>query len=246
MNVTLVAYYKTKPPGLSALIQSTQNMLLSEFGPAFTPYSIAQVHATIVGLEHEADGDKYLNSNFIRYRQSNRTMDLAGFVKQLKTALQSPVIIRMGGYTLDTDYGFTSQGQHPMKRSFSIQSDKVVTMGWPMQNAPESQLANLRKCFEQFNILHKWHQHPNDMDNDLYFVLGHLDRARIGNSTIEFVEKKLRNQFATRPPLELELFIEDLQFVAYSDLTLPPDGSYALSLSDADADINKLYKLFDR
>lgn len=174
-------------------------------------------------------------------------MNLAGLIHRLKIELQFPIKIRMGGFSLDIDYGFTSQEQHPMKRSFSIQTDKVVSIGWPIQNDEViPRLASLRKSFEQFNILHKWHQQPDDKDNDFYFVLGLLDRYRLKDDVIENIENKLRNHFTTLPPIEFELAISDLQFASYSDLTLPPDGSFILPLSEVNEDIGNLTELFER
>ena len=246
MNVTLVAYYGTKPSSLEAFLASTNNSLQSEFGSLYTQYSIGQVHTTIVGLENKTVNGKLLNNNYLTYRHCTKAMNPASLVRHLKTVLLFPIKIRICGYSLDINYGFTSQGQHPMKRSFSICSNKVVGMGWPVQNNEVvPQLASLRKSFEHFNILHKWHQHPKDRDNDLYFVLGLLNRSKLGDDTIEDVENKLRNRFETLPPLELELSISDLQFVAYNDPTLPPDGSHTLPLSDVNEDITNLAKLFE-
>ena len=78
-----------------------------------------------------------------------------------------------------------------------------------------------------------------------YFVLGRLDRSILKEDIIEDVGNKLRNYYVAEPPLELELSISDLQFVAYNYLTLQTNGSHALPLSDVNEDISNLVKLFE-
>jgi hypothetical protein len=147
---------------------------------------------------------------------------------------QLPMTIKIGAYRKNTDYGFTSFGRQVWERSFTIQGEKVVLMGWPIHTATNLHpLAVLRRSFEEFGILHKWHRTSQDIDNDCYFVLGLI--LPDAGSAIDVTKTLLtmRNHLAGMTSLTIPLKKDDLSFVSYTDVTLPGATTRRLSLSDA-------------
>ena len=120
-QATLVAFYGDKPEGLTDVILSCQRILSLELPEAFLAYELPQVHATIVGLEcNVGAGDE--NLNFSRLRSLRRSMDIRGFAASLVASERLPLAIQLAGFD-DRSYPFSSRGQHPRARSFSIQGD---------------------------------------------------------------------------------------------------------------------------
>src|SRR5262245_61383548 len=76
VNLTLVAYYGDKPEPLGALLGELQDCLQDYLGDAFRPYALAQVHATIIGLEGTPEGSRVINTNYLQLRAQHRSMDL--------------------------------------------------------------------------------------------------------------------------------------------------------------------------
>jgi len=128
---------------------------------------------SLVGLERSGTS----NRNFQKYRDKQVEMDLTGLLHFLRLGGRFPFHIQLGGFQ-DREYPFTSRGQNPYHRSFSIQKDnKVVLMGWPL-HGPLPNLAlprvtmsdwiqesrsypnvldELRRAFQSFNVLHRYH-----------------------------------------------------------------------------------------
>jgi hypothetical protein len=138
MNVIRQATLIAKS-GLSAgLIGLCCEKIAEAIGKQFSPYEMAQIHATVVGLERTA-GSASCNLNYQRYRGESVEMDLPGFFNYLSSDAPLPFSIQIGGFA-NRDYPFTSRGHRPYDRSFSIQGDKAVVMGWPRIGRPSMQL----------------------------------------------------------------------------------------------------------
>lgn len=225
---TLVAFYGAKPPALGRLIGECQ-ALLAEC--ARNLYDLGQVHATIVGLGGLPDAP-LINGNFARYRVRRVAMDVPGFVDALRGSALVPWRVQLGGFA-PGDAPFTSRGQHPYHRSFSIQADKMVLMGWPVagRSYPDT-LDRLRTMAQRFGILHAYHQSEKDVDNDFYLRLGLCRGDQLSHSV---VEDRVRRHLAASPPLVLDITLAELWLVAYQDETLPTESSQAWSLADARA-----------
>jgi len=147
MQVTLVAQYGPKPPGLAAFLRHLQNNLSASLGRAFEPYDIEQVHATLVGLEGcRVDG-------VIRGKRSGLSIDLSGIVGFLRGDAFTAIQVRVGGYRAADRHSFRSRDEHPYLRSFSIQGGTAVAIGWPADGAqsPDS-LDRLRRSLERFGV----------------------------------------------------------------------------------------------
>src|SRR5579864_4604069 len=187
-QVTIVALYGEKAQKISELLEKCQTQVKELLGETFRPYDdLRQVHATLVGLERSGTG----NRNFQKYRDKQVEMDLTGLLHFLRLGGRFPFHVQLGGFQKNREYPFTSRGQNPYHRSFSIQGDKVVLMGWPL-HGPLPNLAlprvtmsdwiresrsypnvldELRRAFQSFNVLHDYHRTFPDVDNDFYLRL---------------------------------------------------------------------------
>jgi hypothetical protein len=240
--LTLVSHYGEKPPAFVELIAGLQHAVARELGAAFVPCDLRQVHATIVGLEGTRIGTSIRNDNYLRWRHEERTMDLAGMLAWLRSSTFPRFDVQVGGFQSALDYPFTSQGRHPSLRSFSIQGNRAVAMGWPrMDRAFPPLLAELRAGFERFGVLHKWHPHPGVLDNDLFFVVGHC--ATADPAAHRRTEEIVREQMAARSSF-VPVNSDRLSFVAYSDPTLPLASSRAFQVNDEPVTGNFLEQLY--
>lgn len=245
MNLTLVAYYGTKPDPLKQIIRLLQTALGSGLGPGFFPYAVDQVHATIVGLEGWRDGAEVFNSNTAQAASRHSAMNLHGLFQFMQG--MPPLHIQIGGYSPSSNYPFTSRGLHPYLRSFSLNGTLAVMMGWPAaDSAYPMTLDALRRRGRQYGILHKYHWNETDVDNDLFLVLGRVERKFVSEEKAETMQGALRQLLADQEPLDLEIRSEDISVVAYMDTQLPTASSVRYSLSEALASVDTLKHLYDQ
>jgi hypothetical protein len=248
-QATLVALYGAKPKALAALLLECQRRISAVLGDRFRPYELQQIHATIVDLERKAES--LFNSNLAKYRNRLEPMDLDGLLNFIHLSGQFPIHIQIGGFQ-NRDYPFTSRGQRPYERSFSLQGNKVVLVGWPIRGAPLARTApstlhlihesrlypnsldELRKAFQSFNVLHKYHQVPTDVDNDFYFRIGLLEPSYPGISTEwkQSVEGGVRAFLSTVEPIIVEITVADIYVAAYEDPILPQHSTRVVSVND--------------
>lgn len=234
MNVTLVAYYGTKPDPLVKLIVNLQQKLSQDLHAAFVPYDLDQVHATIIGLEGVCDGAHILNLNYLQCRQEQRPMDVRQVIRFIQNTALLPLTIRIGGYAAHTAYPFTSRGQSPYLRSFSLQGATAVAMGWPVAGETyPATLDRLRRACNSVHVLHKYHTAATDSDNDFFFVLGQITREVLSEADRQEVQDRLRSYMAAQEPLDITVGREHLSVVAYRDPQLPCATSQVYNLDEA-------------
>jgi hypothetical protein len=238
MQVTLVAHYGRKPIGLATLLQQLQQRLGEMLGGAFQPYDIEQVHATVVGLEGcRAEGA-------IRGRRSGGAINLSGIVEFFRGDAFAPIQVRVGGYRAADRHSFRSRDEHPYLRSFSIQGSTAVAIGWPVEGAhPPDSLDRLRRSLERFGVRHKWHSSAEDVDNDCFLVLGHLDRDVIDHRILEAAAEAVRADLAATSHAMIDIDRDSLSFVGYLDSALPRATSrhYALNEPELTRKLDALY-----
>jgi hypothetical protein len=236
-QLAIVAYYGEKATALANLLTACQGQLARTLGAAFQPYALEQLHATMIGLEQVADapGD---NLNFAHHRQEQRRMDVVSLVNALRHNPDLPLSIRIGGFQ-ERPYRFDSRGQTPYARSFSIQGDKLVLMGWPITPGqpeerlrPDLALDRLRRDAQRFNVLHKYHARPSDVDNDFYLRLGLLHSGVVPATAVQTAAVNLRHYLSIIQPVQLTLTVADLSLVRYTDERLPRDTTTAWSFRD--------------
>lgn len=247
MDVTMVAYYGTKTGGLGEFLANLQHRLSNCLGEAFERYELEQVHGTIVGLEGKRAGDQVFNTNYLNAHRRLLPMDLGVvFTGVVQESRLLPLRIRVGGFTPEAQYPFDSRGMHPFLRSFSIQGEIAVAMGWPVDgNVFTLSLDRLRRAFISANVLHKYHNSDVDVDNDLFFVLGRIDRTSTKDQTVKDVEHVMRRHLADIEPITFELRQDQISIIAYKDSTLPVQGSRVYTLEVAYRRMDEIKALYD-
>ena len=247
-QVTLVSLYGEKRSALAALITQCQQFVTNAVGAAFTPYDVRQIHATITGLEARIASPAY-NANFARHRGRDVVMDFDGFFVYLRECGQIPFEVQIGGFG-NRHYPFTSRNTIPYKRSFSVQGEKVVVMGWPIRGEPSRRLPAtpaastqeariypatldaIRHAAQQFGILHDYHRTLTDIDNDLFFRIGIIDSKSLAPAATSTLESQVRHYLSTRPPLVIEIHLDDIYIAAYEDSRLPLGSTQTFALTD--------------
>ena len=229
-QVTLVSLYGEKDKRFAEAIACWQELVTQAVGPAFTPYDIRQIHGTIIGLERHRV--PLYNANFAKYREREVEMDLAGFLAYLQGCGQIPFKVQIGGFE-NRDYSFTSRNATPYARSFSVQGDKVVAVGWPLDEARTypATLDVIRREAQRFGILHGYHRTPTDIDNDLFFRIGLIDPTATTQEAVKALEAQARELLSIQP-LVIEIGLADICIAAYKDDRLPVPSTRRWSLAD--------------
>lgn len=227
MNVSLVAFYGNKPVELASLIQKLQTHLANHqlLQDKFVPYQLAQVHGTIMGCEGWRTNVGVVNQWFKEKRQETKYIDFAGLISYFQHQVKLPIMIRFGGYDRNTNYNFLSRDRHLYQRSFQLQSADnntiPVLIGWSWQDRGVTlAIDNLRRDLQRFNLLHKYHATPDDIDNDFYLRLGTI-ATKLTLSDIEAIATDIRNILAAQP-LYVPIRLKNLAFAQYQDLSLTP------------------------
>jgi hypothetical protein len=231
MQATLVAFFGDKSPAIASFVRAAQGQL-GKLGGAFVPYALEQVHATIIGLEglRVPGSDEVVSANHLRLRRERRLMRLDRAFEIVRRSPLLPLRVRIGGYREHEPYPFTSRTQHPYRRSFSIQGEIAIAMGWPHdgEGYPMS-LDELRRSLNEAGVLHKYHATLSDIDNDLFLVLGRIQRSLTTEAAIATTSQSMRELLAET---ELEVVIDRgcLSVVGYTDPALPLGSSVSFGL----------------
>ncbi|AFZ34723.1 hypothetical protein Sta7437_1152 [Stanieria cyanosphaera PCC 7437] len=248
-NVSLVAFYQNKPSQLTNLIQT----IIAEINRSslsksnFLNYQLEQIHGTILGCEGVSTSLGIINKWFYEFRQKTRYVNLSGWLNFLQNQVKFPIIIRFGGYHPQVNYHFLSRQQHPSIRTFQLQSSGEdnfvpVLIGWSFTEQKITlDIEKLRRQAQQFNLLHKYHQTPNSIDNDFYLRLGTI-KGKLSANEIFLIEQKIRENLQLQPPFYVSINQNDLAFVKYQDLTLPLETTEILPLTEAtETKLQRLY-----
>lgn len=246
-NLTLVAFYGKKPKPLISLINSCLYSLhKSPIARYFIPYTLYQIHATIIGLEFFYYSGRFVNNNYYNQHQKKTSIKSDNFPKLIDETF--PVTIRIGGFN-ETYYGFTSFEKTPYERTFHINrtTSKVILIGWPFQqeNPQVKILSELRSNFEnECNIAHKYHN-----DKDLFFVLGKLSfPPEIEESTfdrwIKQTEEEIRDQLSNKS-FDIILKKENLSFVSYISTDLNELTSTTFQLKSYYKNVRRLIEILN-
>jgi hypothetical protein len=256
-QMTIVALYGEKSGDFAALITCCQHLVRSVLGDSFQPYNPSQIHATIFGLERKVSS-ALRNSNFSRYRGRDLVMNLEGILDYLRGCSLFPLQVQIGGFG-KRDYPFVSRQARPYQRSFSIQGDKVVMMGWPIRGEPfprppetPSILAQeaklypptlevIRHAVQAYGVLHAYHRAPADLDNDLFFRIGLLnDQPSLSEQVRATLEAEARQFLSNQPPLLIDIHLEQVSVAVYEEDTLPMSSTRLWSLGDPDLTVSAL------
>ena len=245
MNLTLVAYYGVKPEPVRELIVKLIDEIKDCLGAAFEEYSIEQVHGTIIGLEGVRTGEDIVNTNYLELRGERRVLDLTAALDIVSDHSLLPFDVTIGGYRDGGAYSFTSRGQAPYLRSFSIQGKRVVAMGWPFNRGTCSESMDiLRRRFNAANILHRYHAATDDRDNDFFFVLGNTRPQDTSDSQLLEAQERIRAFMASLGPIPIQMAESHLKVVAYVDTRLPADTSCCYTIDDARRRLDEIRILY--
>jgi hypothetical protein len=240
-NVSLVAFYnQTKPSKLKLLISSIQSSITEIIKDEFISYSLEQIHATIIGCEGLKTERGILSKWYWENRKEEKYINLDELLEYTRDRV--PISIQIGGYDSASDYKFLSQNQHPYERSFQIINNLAVLRGWPCKERQISlEIDRFRRQCQKFNLLHKYHQQPDSVDNDLYMRIG-VFKGKLSDETIIKIEKKIRDRLKKSLPINLLIDRECLNFIQYGNLSASPDATQIISLNEATVEIlEKLY-----
>ncbi len=230
------------------LIDEIVRVLQSRLGALFTPYRLAALHSTWIGLEGvRIDGHLY-NVNAAANGKGEQVMDVDGFARFVREL--SSLTLRYGGFGPDCECGTEERKSHECHRSAAFHScgrspyegtfygfanSAVVLTGWPTVKGTVDQFPRtafaFRDAAEQFGIVDKYHyrkdesptgeRHPRASweNDDCGITLGYLGDAPAG-SIADVVIEISEMLSDPRKRLDVTLSPEDFAFVKYRDTGL--------------------------
>ncbi|GEM_PF-5091892 len=229
-QLSLVAFYgKKNPHPLWQRIGHIQTLIGKIVGDAWQPYSIERIHGTILGLEGLNINGRIINKYYLENEHREVEMDLESVFREVLQTELLPFTIRIGGYREDSRELFTSRGETPFQRTFIVNRENVVAMGWPYRgNEYVTSLDDLRRSFNRFGCLHKYHTRHCPFENDFYFVLGNL-KAPLDEKRKDILRSRALAAFAKWNDTGIELRKEDICLVRFTDTRLLKADSMEIS-----------------
>ena len=231
--ISAVACYGQKTGRLRELLAGVQALIEEHVGDDFRPYTLEQVHATLIALNGVRAGGTIVNEYLLAHAGVPREMDLPLVMDILARRFATPLRVRIGGFLPDQATPFTSRGQHLAERTFSVQDRAFVLVGWPADSLTGAArpLDELRREMNAANVRHRYHAGPADVDNDLHLVVGH--HAGAPAAALARATAAVRDRLAA-DPADLAIGLADVTIVAADSHTLaPPLYVGALPASDA-------------
>ncbi len=238
--ISAVAFYGPKTGRLRELLAGVQAMLAEHIGEDFRPYTLDQVHATLIALNGVREGGTIVNEYLLEHAGERREMDLPRVMDVLARRFAAPLRVRVGGFRPGQAVPFTSRGQHLAERTFSVQGEAFVLMGWPADSLAGAgrPLDELRREMNAAGVLHRYHARPADVDNDLHLVVGHHAGAVAG--ALAPATAAVRDKLAA-DPADLAIGLSDVKIVAADSHTLAPPV-YVSGIPAAAADVLALVR----
>lgn len=231
--ISAVAFYGPKAGPLREFLTGVQVMIAAEIGPGFLPYSLEQIHATLIALDGDRDTETgtVVNTFYLIHQGRRVEMNLPRAMDILLRRFEHPLQVRLGGFAAGQQVPFTSRGWHLFDRAFSVQGNALVLVGWPAASltGPDTPLDDLRREMNEANVLHRYHPSEGTVDNDLHLVVGH--HADAPADALARAGATVRDQLATHP-IEIGIGIDDIKVVASDSRTMAP----ALYAGDIPAD----------
>jgi hypothetical protein len=219
--ISAVAFYGPKTGRLRELLTGVQALIAEHLGGDFRPYALDQVHATLIALNGVRAGGTIVNEYLLEHAGERREMDLPRVMDILARRFATPLRVRIGGFRPGQAVPFTSRGQHLAERSFSVQGEAFVLVGWPADSLAGAArpVDELRREMNAAGVLHRYHARPADVDNDLHLVVGHHDGAPA--AALARATAAVRDKLAA-DPADLTIGLSDVKIVAADSHTLAP------------------------
>ena len=233
--ISAVAFYGPKTGRLRELLTGVQAQIAEHVGNDFRPYTLDQVHATLIALNGVRAGGTIVNEYLLEHAGERREMDLPRVMDILARRFATPLRVRIGGFRPGQAVPFTSRGQHVAERSFSVQGQAFVLVGWPAESLAGAgrPLDDLRREMNAAGVLHRYHARPGDVDNDLHLVVGH--HAGAPAAALARATAAVRDKLAA-DPANLAIALSDVTIVAADSHTLAPPV-YVSGIPAAAADV---------
>ena len=219
--ISAVACYGPKAGIVASVVDGVQALIAEHVGDAFRPYAPEQVHATLIALNGVRAGGAVVNEYLLAYDGVRREMDLPRVMDILARRFATPLAVRIGGFLPDRPVPFTSRGQHLAERTFSVQDEAFVLVGWPAVSLAGAArpLDELRREMGSAGVRHRYHVRADDVDNDLHLVVGHHAGAPAG--ALARAVGAVRDWLAAFPA-DLSVSLADVKVVAADSHTLAP------------------------
>jgi hypothetical protein len=219
--ISAVAFYGPKTGRLREVLAGVQALIAEHVGDDFRPYAPEQVHATLIALNGVRDDGRVVNEYLLEHAGVRREMDLPRVMDILARRFSVPLPVRVGGFRPDQAVPFTSRGQHLAERTFSVQGDAFVLVGWPAESLAGAgrPLDDLRREMNAAGVLHRYHARAGDVDNDLHLVVGHHAGALV--DALVRATNAVRDLLAAEPA-DLAIGLPDVKIVAADSHTLAP------------------------
>ncbi|MBO0816967.1 MAG: hypothetical protein J2P30_17720 [Actinobacteria bacterium] len=221
--VSAVALYGPKPDPVREFLAGVQALIAKHIGDRLRPYSLDQVHSTLIrltGVPDPATG-RVVNQAYLEHRGIALEMDLGLAMRILCDRLARPIRVRIGGYRAGGEVPFLSQGRHLSERGFSAQDSAFVLVGWPVAalGGHGRPLDKLRREMAEANVLHHYYRDEGDVDDDFHLVVGHHSGA--APEAVAAAVAAVRGKLAA-DPIDLDVGILDARIVASDSPTLAP------------------------
>jgi len=219
--VSAVAFYGPKAGRLRELLTGVQALIAEHVGGDFRPYTLEQVHATLIALNGVREGGTIVNEYLLEHAGVRREMDLPRVMDILARRFAAPLRVRIGGFRPDQAIPFTSRGRHLAERTFSVPGEAFVLMGWPADSLSGAArpLDELRREMNAAGVLHRYHARADDVDDDMHLVVGHHAGAPAG--ALARAAAAVRDKLAA-DPADLAIALSDVKIVAADSRTLAP------------------------
>jgi hypothetical protein len=242
-----VAFYGAKTGPFKDLLVAVRDILHRTIGKEFIPYTLEQIHGTLIRLDGvpEEHDKAFVNDRYYEITGFAHPMNPDLALAILQDSLTPPCPIRFGGYRPGSPAKFSSRSQHPHDRMFSVQGRAFVLMGWPAATVANGLAAkpldDLRRSMNAANIFHWYHQSRTDIDNDLHIVVGHHEGAP--DYKIQAAVTEVR-EYLTEYPIEISLGIDQVVVIVSDSTTLasarfigriPKDSAEIITLFDPGA-----------
>ena len=164
--ISAVAFYGPKTGRLRELLTGVQALIAGHLGGDFRPYTLDQVHATLIALNGVRAGGTIVNEYLLEHAGERREMDLPRVMDILARRFATPLRVRIGGFRPEQAVPFTSRGQHLAERTFSVQGEAFVLVGWPADSLAGAGMPvdELRRDMNAAGVLHRYHARAGDVD----------------------------------------------------------------------------------
>jgi hypothetical protein len=202
------------------MLTGVQALIAEHAGDAFLPYSLEQIHATLIafnGVRDPDDEGAIVNEYYLEHTGVRRTMDIDLAMRVLDERFGRPLPVRVGGYRAGDEVPFRSRGQHLHERTFSVQGDAFVLVGWPTEAGLP--LHRLRRDLNAAGLLHRYHARADDVDGDMHIVVGHHRGASEG--ALHAAVMAVREALAAGP-VSFDIGLAEVKVVAADNHTLAP------------------------